>query len=341
MSKICIWGDNHWSQYSSILRKRGDKYSVRLENSIASLNWVENLATSQGCSFVVCTGDFFDAAVLKAEELTALEDIKWNNLPHMFLVGNHEMGRSDLRYSSAHVFGNIQNASVIDKSCLIQLPELDIVLLPYILESDRKPLQEYIKPLNCLNNKRIIISHNDIKGIQMGKFESVEGFKIDEIEGNCDFFFNGHLHNGSQVTSKIINVGNLTGQNFSEDAFKYDHVAIIFDTLTMQCDVYENPYAFNFYKISYPFDFNTLKYNSVVTIQVNEDTVDACKSAIEKSDKVVEYRLVIGNSPSHVKVEDTSSLSLDHISEFKTYVLNNIGDDDIVKSELSALFSRG
>src|SRR5574344_2114067 len=175
MSKICIWGDNHWSQYSSILRKRGNKYSVRLENSIASLNWVENLATSQGCSFVVCTGDFFDAAVLKAEELTALEDIKWNNLPHMFLVGNHEMGRSDLRYSSAHVFGNIQNASVIDKSCLIQLPELDIVLLPYILESDRKPLQEYIKPLNCLNNKRIIISHNDIKGIQMGKFESVEG----------------------------------------------------------------------------------------------------------------------------------------------------------------------
>ena len=86
MSKICIWGDNHWSQYSSILRKRGDKYSVRLENSISSLNWVENLATSQGCSFVVCTGDFFDAAVLKAEELTALEDIKWNNLPHMFLV---------------------------------------------------------------------------------------------------------------------------------------------------------------------------------------------------------------------------------------------------------------
>lgn len=107
MSKICIWGDNHWSQYSSILRKRGTKYSVRLENSIASLNWVENLATSQGCSFVVCTGDFFDAAVLKAEELTALEDINWNRLPHMFLVGNHEMGRSDLRYSSAHVFGNI------------------------------------------------------------------------------------------------------------------------------------------------------------------------------------------------------------------------------------------
>lgn len=259
MSKICIWGDNHWSQYSSILRKRGDKYSVRLENSIASLDWVENLATSQGCSFVVCTGDFFDAAVLKAEELTALEDIKWNNLPHMFLVGNHEMGRSDLRYSSAHVFRNIHNASVIDKPCLIQLPELDIVLLPYILESDRKPFQEYIKSLNCLNNKRIVISHNDIKGIQMGKFESVEGFKIDEIEENCDFFFNGHLHNGSQVTKKIINVGNLTGQNFSEDAFKYDHVAIIFDTLTMQCDVYENPYAFNFYKISYPFDFNVLK----------------------------------------------------------------------------------
>lgn len=90
--RICIWGDNHWSQYSSIIRKRGQKYSCRLENSIQSLNWVEKLAVDKNCDMTVCLGDFFDSSSLNAEEITALKDVHWSNLPKYFIVGNHEMG---------------------------------------------------------------------------------------------------------------------------------------------------------------------------------------------------------------------------------------------------------
>lgn len=45
----------------------------------------------------------------------------------------------------------------------------------------------------------------------MGKYKSIDGFDIDDIENNCDKFINGHLHNGSKVTNKIFNIGNLTG----------------------------------------------------------------------------------------------------------------------------------
>ena len=39
--KIGIIGDLHWCQYSSIVRKRGEKYSLRLENCIHSVNLIE------------------------------------------------------------------------------------------------------------------------------------------------------------------------------------------------------------------------------------------------------------------------------------------------------------
>lgn len=38
MKKFLIASDLHWSQYSSIVRKRGKKYSVRLHNLINSMN---------------------------------------------------------------------------------------------------------------------------------------------------------------------------------------------------------------------------------------------------------------------------------------------------------------
>jgi len=76
MYKVAICGDVHWSIYSSIVRKRGRKYSQRLENLIKSVNWFEKLAKDQGCNSEIFLGDTFDRPDLSAEEMTALQDIK-------------------------------------------------------------------------------------------------------------------------------------------------------------------------------------------------------------------------------------------------------------------------
>ena len=81
--KLLVYGDPHWCQYSSIVRKQGEKYSVRLENLIKSINWVESTATEQGCECIINLGDFFDKSELNAEEITALNDVKWK--AHLFL----------------------------------------------------------------------------------------------------------------------------------------------------------------------------------------------------------------------------------------------------------------
>lgn len=350
--KILVVGDVHWSQYSSILRKRGVKYSYRLENLIKSINWVEDTAKQNDCKMVVYLGDFFDKPNLNAEEISALDDIQWSDIEHYFLVGNHESGMSSLEFNSANIF-RLNNSFVVQNPIAMDNPYSmsdcpeELVFLPYIMESDRESLSEYMYDTN---NKRIIFSHNDLKGIQMGRFVSKEGFSIEEIQDNCDLFLNGHLHNGAKVADKIINVGNLTGQNFSEDAFTYDHSVVLLDTETLQYAVYENPYSLNFYKldltnadIDYINDMSSkLKQNSILTVKCNEKDLDYLRKRFNGKYKddtvpfncnVIESRFIVHSNASKIDNKQ-ETFSINHLDSFKEYMINLLGNSDVLLEEL-------
>lgn len=343
--KILIYSDNHWCQYSSIVRKRGEKYSIRLENQIKSVSWAEQLATNAKCSLIVHCGDFFDSANLNAEEISALNEVKWNeNIFHSFICGNHELGRNDLVYNSLKVLGLNNNIEVIDEHpVMVQVANTYLAFLPYILEPNRKSIKDYFP--NVDKDNTIIFSHNDIKGIQMGPVISQEGFEIEDIENNCRLFINGHLHNGAKITDKIINIGNLTGQNFSEDATKYDHCAFVLDTDTDTIEVYENPYAFNFYKLDFTKGsmeiLNTLKPNSVLAIKCYEQDIDTIKTYLtDNAEKlrVVDYRIILEHI-TELSEEDKEEIvqltSVDHLKMFTEYVLENIANTEIARQELA------
>ncbi len=338
--RILIYSDNHWCQYSSIVRKRGEKYSLRLENQIASINWAERLSLEMGCNKVVHLGDFFDSSTLNSEEITSLKEIHWyESAHHTFLCGNHEMGNSDLSFNSIRALGLLPYIEIIDEPYTYFEQDVSFTYIPYILEENRKPLSYYVPSKeDCEGRKRIVFSHNDIKGIQMGQFISKEGFDINEIESNCDLFLNGHLHNGEKISDKIINVGNLTGQNFSENAFKYDHCAYVLDTSTMKVEVYENPFALNFYKIDFIDNinysvFNNLK-NAVVTVKCKDkDYQNVCD--IVSNSNIIESRIII--EPDIKKDDNVGDIqlnSIDHLEMFKTYILNTLGNSSDVEHEL-------
>ena len=342
--KVLLYSDNHWSQYSSIVRKRGRKYSLRLENQIDSMNWVNTLSTQLDCSAIFCLGDFFDKSELNSEEITALRDINWrDDIPYYFIVGNHEMGLHDHFFSSMKVFNLMDRSMVLDEPCHFDIDNLELYILPYILEDERKPLKEYIPERN--SKKRVILSHNDLKGLQInGTFVSKTGFEISEIESLCDFFINGHLHNGHQISDKIINIGNLTGQNFSEDAEKYPHVVFVLDTETLRIEAYENPYAFNFYKLDITKDnvdtLTKLKNNSVVTIKCDESIYDTVKSIISLNYNIVESRIILNKSKvEYSELSEEKLISLDHLQEFRNYVLETLGTNEIVEQELSEVIN--
>lgn len=342
--KIIVYADPHWASYSSIVRSRGEKYSTRLENLIQTINWVESQAVEQECNAVVCLGDFFDKSELNSEELTALQEIKWSNIKHYMLVGNHEMGRSNLELSSTHLFSLIPQCYVIDFPYIINdVNNTSLMFLPYQLEKDRNPLKKYFEGAT-LNDNKIIFSHNDIAGIQIGKFVSTNGFSIEEIEQNCSLFINGHLHNESDIGSKIINIGNITGQNFSEDAFMFNHKALILDTENKSIVSLVNPYAMNFYKLDLTEcsddlqiqnALDTLKYPAVVTIKTNSNTDFIVRDLLTTCDNIIECRIVMEASNDSQPVKQyREDLQLDHIQRFQSYVLSNIGDDELVLNEL-------
>lgn len=329
--KIGIVGDIHWSKYSSILRSRGKKYSKRLENCIDSINWAEELLGDR-CDIVVYLGDFFDHESLKSEEITALSEIEWNKVPHYFLVGNHELGLNDLSFSSAHIF-NLKDPQVIDHPTTWIYSDVEVCYLPYILNNTGK-LDDYF---DVKTEKRVVFSHNDIAGIQMGKFVSTSGFEIDNIEANCDLFINGHLHNGTQVTDKIYNIGNLTGQNFSEDAEVYKHNIFLLNTDTLEIEAFENPYALKFYKfidldslMSYDFEAN-----SIVTAKLPANDVDKAKEFVLSNEDIIAHRFIImPNLDGNVSSIEHTSLTVNHLDKFQEFILEQLGSDQMVVEEL-------
>ena len=332
--KIGIVGDIHWSKYSSIVRSRGEKYSTRLENCIKSINWAEDMLNP--CDLVVYLGDFFDKSDLCAEELSALSELHFNDNHHIFLVGNHEMGINNLMFSSAHVF-NFGGFDIIDKPTTIQYDDAELFFLPYILEDTRESLGNYVPD----NHFPIIFSHNDIKGIQMGPIISRTGFDIEDIENHCKMFFNGHLHNGVNITDRIINVGNLTGQNFSEDATKYKHRIFILDTDECTYEPIENPHAFNFLKLDvtdiddYTDVVNCIKNtsNPVVTIKIRNNQ----KAEFDWLD--MPNRKIIQPEISHSTTNEQAleSLSVNHLDKFKEYILEQLGNGDSVVEEIESV----
>ena len=343
--KILFLTDVHFSTYSSILRKRGKRYSLRLENCCASVSWAENLAEKLGANLIVYGGDFFDKSELTAEETTALQDIYFSeSCPHYVLVGNHEMKTRDRELSTAHLFNTLYGKfTVIDEPKTIREEGQYITFLPYISEDERKPISEYIK---C-EKKPIVFSHNDIAGIQMGQFISKNGFTLEEIEDNCALFVNGHLHNGTFITKSICNVGNLTGQNFSEDGFTYKHCAALVDTIKLTIELYENPYAINFYKISVKENFEeqslvdlltTLKH-ACVMFNVAEGDINRVKEIVNNLSNIITYkvatRIAQGEQACEHNIVELSSI--DHIEEFKKYVISELGESDLLSKELQEL----
>ena len=339
--KIALATDNHFCEKSSIVQKIGTKYTVRIENQLKSIEWFENLAIDKGCSAVVYLGDFFDKSSLTDKEITATKDIKWNNLKHYFIIGNHESGDSGLLFSSTKTLES-ENHIMISDPKKTDLGNCDLCFLPYITESNRCALEEYfgvktIKP-------RVILSHNDIAGIQMGPVVSRTGFNIEEIENNCDIFINGHLHNGQVITNKVINLGNLTGKDFGEDASRYKHNIAILDTDTLSVELIENPYAFNFYKLEINsiddiHKLNELKNQAVISIKCKNTLLNDVKTAIEaNTDKIVESRIITIRELSTESQEiDITDLTVDHLARFVECCLNNIENSTILEEELAEI----
>jgi hypothetical protein len=257
---------------------------------------------------------------------------------HYHLVGNHDASNSSLTFNSVNCL-SASNHVIISEPMM--LPYNNICFLPYITECDRKPLKEYFPEIP--DQPRIILSHNDISGIQLGPVMTKTGFSLEEIEANCSLFLNGHLHNGQALTEKVINLGNLTGKDFGENALQHSHNIAILDTKDLSLTYIENPYAYNFYKLQIDCESDTycldqLKNNAVVSAKCTQSLVEQVRQQIEKIPNIVESRVILIR-----QYEETSesmeeiNLTVDHLTRFIECCKASIENSAILEEELSEI----
>lgn len=339
--KYLIYSDPHFCQASSIVRQRGKKYSERLHNLIRSISWAEHLAEEENCDEIICAGDFMDKPNISAEEITALQDVYFADIPHRILVGNHDSNVASLCFSSTMALNSI-NSDIITQPIISRVNDfVDIYYIPYITNKEDFDLSNYLR---YDHKKKIVITHNDIRGIRYGKYVSESGFSIADIKEHCTLFINGHLHNGYMLDDNIVLVGNLTGLNFNENANKYDHyiyLLTINDDGTIDLEPRVNPYAFNFYKIYVNSEedltqLDSLKSNAVLSVICNASLLEITEDKLKSLSNVITYRLT-GTYGHNDSGEDFEFTQEDHLKQFIDYVQTKIEPSKILSEELSIL----
>jgi len=343
MYKALIYSDPHFCQYSSIVKKQGEKYSVRLHNLINSITWAEKLAEEENCNAVICGGDFFNTSSLNAMEITALQDVYFSpKMEHIFLTGNHEANVASLDYSSANIFKSINAEIIADTKCVEVNDKVDLYYIPYVTTNEVVSIKDYIK---CNDKKKVVISHNDLAGIQYGRFISQSGFDVNEVLDNTTLFLNGHLHNGYVINDRIILLSNLTGQNFNENADEYNHYAwllTIDDDGSISIDPRVNPYAFNFYKLYINFKsdidkLDKLKNNAVLSVSCNNIIINEVEAKLKSLENVVEYKLISTFNMTNEDGEEMDFKVEDHLKQFIDFVQTKIEPSPILTEEIILL----
>lgn len=344
--RYLIYTDVHWSTNSSIITSRGEKYSTRLENLIKSVSWAERKAEELKCDAVICLGDFFNKAELNSEEVTALQEVYWANMPHKFIVGNHESPHKELRYNSVNVLQKLNFEIISEVKNEKITNNISFLYLPYLQDDIRETIAQYKEKFNLINP--IVLSHNDVAGIQYGPTISKSGIEIDDIENNCLLFLNGHIHNGVKFCKNGYNIGNLTGQNFSEDATKYVHPVYVLDITDegqVNIQIIVNPYAFNFYEFSITnmqelTQIRNLGENSVVIVKVIKELLPNLKEEIEHNKNIVQSRIILNltaatNNSDEVTIQSLNDI--DHLQRFKGFVVDKLGNSDDVIKEINKI----
>jgi hypothetical protein len=180
--------------------------------------------------------------------------------------------------------------------------------------------------------------------MQYGAFESKIGFELSEL-AQCDFFVNGNIHNFTEFGPTCVNLGNICGQNFSENAKHYPHHIMLLVPETLDYAYQENPFALHFYK----FDIMSISElnkellnindNAIMSIKAPQSLVAEVKQILESNVKIKEYRVI--TLPELVSAEDTIGPntevieSVNHLDEFIKFVKENMDYTETVQVELA------
>lgn len=209
-----------------ILRQEGVKDVIHLGDLFDRRKYLNFVTASK------CRQDFLDPL----NELGKIHIIAGNH--DEFYTDSHEV--NSLREI---VMGRYDNISIYTTPTDINIGGLDILLLPWITQSN------YERSIDALRDTKseIIMGHLDLVGFEerKGSF-STHGMEAKTFE-KFDTVFSGHFHHQS-IVGNIHYLGAFTEHSWAD--YNDPRGFHILDTETRQTEFYDNPYTM-FQMISY------------------------------------------------------------------------------------------
>ena len=300
--KILLYSDVHISKTSSILplSYKDSKFSFRQNMIIETGKYLANLADEYKVDMIINLGDTFDVHTVTSYDIvTASEFFKcfrYLNVPHLVLVGNHEMLNSD--FNAVEILSNIDNITVIDEPCrtgvatLLKSDSSEQISLAFLPYSNYKDIIEF-------PDGDFLFSHQDIQGsVIRGMTTLTDGIGVDDLK-KYKLVFNGHIHKPS-IMGNVVNVGSVTTHSFADDDLAVPQ-CYVFDTVTLDLTTYKPTICPLFRKI----DVNTVDELKQVVSNLNEyykyiincscpfNIKDDVKSYLSKCDNILNHRLSV------------------------------------------------
>lgn len=337
--RIFIYSDLHISRTSSImpLTSSINKYTYR-QNMILELGkYLENIIDEQKPDLIINLGDTFDNHTITSYDIDIaskfFECFRMLNIPHIVLVGNHEMINQD--FNAIEILNNINNITVISEPSTantnIMFPlsteqNIKLAFLPYC---DYRDILEFPEG-------DFLFSHQDIQGSCIrGDFKLPNGIDQNNLS-KYKLVFNGHIHKSS-IMKNIINVGSISTHSFSDDQENVPK-CYIFDTNTLDLTTYKPTCCPLFRKVEIKKNISELyafvdqldkNYKYILHITCPFELKDEIKSFIEQNEFVINSRISIIGSIKEVKEENKNntinlSSNIDILQNFKDFL--NITD---------------
>lgn len=237
--KILMYSDLHISKTSSILPNISDSiYTYRQKMIIETGKYLANLADVEKPDLIINLGDTFDQHTVTSYDINVASEFfkcfRLLNIPHLVLVGNHEMLNGN--FNAIALINNINNITVIDKPSTVNTN----IIIPNIKENIQLAFLPYCDYKDILDfpEGQFLFSHQDIQGSSIrGNITLPTGIEPSTLKDKYSLVFNGHIHKPS-ILGNVVNVGSVTTHSFSDDNNSVPQ-CYIFDTQTMNLNTYK------------------------------------------------------------------------------------------------------
>lgn len=316
--KIGIYADAHFALNSSIILGQANSLEGRLNHLIDSFEWMYGLFRDNGVETIFDLGDLADSYIVRAEEITAISKaLSFNpTIPEYHILGNHERLDYSGTISSISFVDNIDNHHVITKPTRMTVDGKSVTMLPYSSGMTDEDIES-------LDPSDYLFSHIDILGAETGAWSLRDGIKPALLATMFELTVNGHIHNGSWVIpDKVLNLGSLSGQNFSSKQIAWNPSVLILDTDGNRCELHENPCALNFVNTAMGSLDKVVALSGSITsgtyavqIRVPLSMVEEARQIIAKNPHIVASRIM--SKADKAELEEMDFEEIEHVDSIE------------------------